>query len=111
MSEPPCRAQDTLKQAIGRLAAQAPEQAETKQWTCARRTLAIKFALERFEKGEVKVNAVRKLLTNEHGLRVGARFWSMKTRGRGHGPAWPKSNREILDRQSWACVQRVENKL
>src|SRR6266403_2159776 len=59
----PGRAQDTLKQALAALAAQAPD-AKTDESVLVKLAehLAIRFALERFERGEVKVNAVRQML-------------------------------------------------
>src|SRR5260370_34531121 len=63
MAQLPGRAQDTLKQALAALAAQAPnskpDEAVIGQLA---EHLAIRFALERFERGEVKVNAVRHML-------------------------------------------------
>jgi len=51
----PGRAQDTLKQALAALAAQAPD-AKTDESVLVKLAehLAIRFALERFERGEVK---------------------------------------------------------
>ena len=59
----PGSAQDTLKQALAALAAQAPsEKPDESVLVQLAEHLAIRFALERFEKGEVKVNAVRQML-------------------------------------------------
>src|SRR5262249_36259730 len=57
MSQLPGRAQDLLKAALAELAARAPD-AKPDQSTLVRLAehLAIRFALERYEKGEVKVN-------------------------------------------------------
>src|SRR6266850_201126 len=67
--------------------------------------LAIRFALERFERGEVKVNAVRQMLDRMNqeieNLRkiLGAHEDKMSEAG-----LLVQSHREILDRQFWAAV-------
>jgi hypothetical protein len=67
--------------------------------------LAIRFALERFERGEVKVNAVRQMLDRMNqeidSLRkiLGAHEDKMSEAG-----ILVQSHREILDRQFWAAV-------
>jgi hypothetical protein len=106
MAELPGRAQDTLKAAIAGLAAQAssdkPDEAVLVQLA---EHLAIKFALERFERGEVKVNAVRQMLDRMNqeieNLRkiLGAHEDKLSEAG-----IIIESHREILDRQFWAAV-------
>src|SRR6185436_10677 len=67
--------------------------------------LAIRFALERYEKGEVKVNAVRQMLDRMNqeieSLRkiLGAHEDKMTDAG-----LVVETHREILDRQFWAAV-------
>src|SRR5271165_5681705 len=67
--------------------------------------LAIRFALERFERGEVKVNAVRQMLDRMHqeveSLRkiLGQHEDKMAEAG-----LLVESHRELLDRQFWASV-------
>jgi hypothetical protein len=67
--------------------------------------LAIRFALERYERGEVKVNAVRQMLDRMNheieNLRkiLGAHEDKMSEAG-----ILSESHREILDRQFWAAV-------
>jgi hypothetical protein len=102
----PVRAQDILKQAIAELAAKAPahkpDQAVLIQLA---EHLAIRFALERFERGEVKVDAVRQMLDRMNSeidnLRkiLGAHENKMSDAG-----LLIESHREILDRQFWAAV-------
>jgi hypothetical protein len=102
----PGRAQDTLKQALAGLAAQAqnnkPDEAVLVQLA---EQLAIRFALERFERGEVKVNAVRQMLDRMNqeieNLRkiLGAHEDKMSEAG-----ILVERHREILDRQFWAAV-------
>jgi hypothetical protein len=106
MSQLPLNAQDTLKQAIAGLAAQAssekPDEAVLVQLA---EHLAIKFAIDRFERGEVKVNAVRQMLDRMNSeienLRkiLGAHEDKMAEAG-----MLVETHREILDRQFWAAV-------
>jgi hypothetical protein len=102
----PGRAQDTLKQAIAGLAAQAPSnKPDEAVLVQLAEQLAIRFALERFERGEVKVNAVRQMLDRMNqeieSLRkiLGAHEDKMSEAG-----ILAESHREILDRQFWAAV-------
>lgn len=106
MAELPGSAQDTLKRAIAGLAAQAPDgQTDESVLVKLAEHLAIKFALERFESGEVKVNAVRQMLDRMNAeienLRkiLGAHEDKMTDAG-----MMVESHREILDRQFWAAV-------
>jgi hypothetical protein len=106
MSQLPGTAQDTLKRAIAGLAAQAPEgQPDESVLVKLAEHLAIRFALERFESGEVKVNAVRQMLDRMNAeienLRkiLGAHEDKMTDAG-----MLVESHREILDRQFWAAV-------
>jgi hypothetical protein len=106
LSQLPVRAQDVLKQAIAELAAKTPgvkpDQSVLIQLA---EHLAIRFALERFERGEVKVNAVRQMLDRMNheieNLRkiLGAHEDKMSDAG-----LITESHREILDRQFWAAV-------
>ena len=106
LSQLPVRAQDVLKQAIAELAAKTPgvkpDQSVLIQLA---EHLAIRFALERFERGEVKVNAVRQMLDRMNqeieNLRkiLGAHEDKMSNAG-----LITESHREILDRQFWAAV-------
>jgi hypothetical protein len=106
MSQLPGRAQDTLKAAISELASRGPS-AKPDESTLVQLAehLAIRFALERYETGEVKVNAVRQMLdrlNQEIGtLRniLGAHEDKMSEAG-----MLVESHREILDRQFWAGV-------
>jgi hypothetical protein len=106
MNQLPGTAQDTLKRAIAGLAAQAPEgQPDESVLVKLAEHLAIRFALERFESGEVKVNAVRQMLDRMNqeieNLRkiLGAHEDKMTDAG-----MMVESHREILDRQFWAAV-------
>jgi len=106
MAELPGRAQDMLKQALASLAAQAPStKPDDSVIVQLAEHLAIRFALERFERGEVKVNAVRQMLDRMNqeiqNLRkiLGAHEDKMTDAG-----ILAESHRESLDRQFWAAV-------
>src|SRR5258708_7809493 len=106
MGQLPGRAQDTLKQALASLAAQAPNaKPDESVIVQLAEHLAIRFALERFERGEVKVNAVRQMLDRMNqeiqNLRkiLGAHEDKMSEAG-----ILAESHREILDKQFWAAV-------
>jgi hypothetical protein len=106
MAELPGNAQDTLKQALASLAAQAPNaKPDESVIVQLAEHLAIRFALERFERGEVKVDAVRQMLDRMNqeieNLRkiLGAHEDKMSEAG-----VLIETHREILDRQFWAAV-------
>lgn len=106
MSQLPGRAQDTLKAALAELASHAPDaKPDQSMLVQLAEHLAIRFALERYEKGEVKVNAVRQMLDRMNSeiesLRkiLGAHEDKMSEAG-----MMVDSHREILDRQFWAGV-------
>src|SRR5882672_3901434 len=106
VSQLPGSAQDTLKQALAALAAQAPDaKPDESVLVQLAEHLAIRFALERFERGEVKVNAVRQMLDRMNqeieNLRkiLGAHEDKMTEAG-----LMVQTHREILDLQFWAAV-------
>ena len=106
VAELPERAQLTLRDALATIAAQAPG-IKTDQSVLLRLAehLAIRFALERYERGEVKVNAVRQMLDRMNqeieNLRkiLGTHEEKMTEAG-----LFVETHREILDRQFWAAV-------
>jgi hypothetical protein len=106
MSQLPGRAQDTLKAALAELASRSPD-ARPDESTLVRLAehLAIKFAIEHYESGEVQVNAVRQMLDRMNGeiesLRkiLGSHEDKMTEAG-----MVVETHREILDRQFWAAV-------
>jgi hypothetical protein len=106
LAQLPVRSQDILKQALAELAAKAPDHKPDQSVLIQlAEHLAIRFALERFERGEVKVNAVRQMLDRMNqeidNLRkiLGAHEDKMSDAG-----LLTESHREILDRQFWAAV-------
>ena len=106
ISKLPAGAQGALKQALAEIAAKSsgvkPDQTVLVQLA---EHLAIRFALERFERGEVKVNAVRQMLDRMNqeieNLRkiLGAREEKMAQAG-----LLVEAHRDVLDRQFWAAV-------
>ena len=105
-SQIPGSAQDLLRQALTTLAARSPNaRPDESVLVQLAEHLAIRFALERFERGEVKVNAVRQMLDRMHqeidNLRkiLGAHEDKMS-----EGGMLFESHREILDKQFWAAV-------
>jgi hypothetical protein len=102
----PMRAQDTLRNALAGIAEQG-KHAKLDEGVLVQLAehLSIRFALDRFESGEVKVNAVRQMLDRMNaeieGLRniLGQHEEKMSEAG-----LMVESHREILDRQFWASV-------
>jgi hypothetical protein len=106
MAALPQNAQVTLRQALAGVAANSPS-AKMDEGTLLRlaEDLAIKFALDRFQRGEVRVNAVRQMLDRMgHELEtlrklLKAREEKMATAGMN-----VESHSDVLDRQFWAAV-------
>lgn len=106
VAELPGHSQDTLRNALASIAAQAPNaKPDESVIVQLAEHLAIRFALERYEKGEVKVNAVRQMLERMNSeienLRkiLGAHEDKMAEAG-----ILAQTHKEILDRQFWAAV-------
>jgi hypothetical protein len=106
MAELPGRTQDRLKQAIAGLAAQGPVgKPDESVLVQLAEHLAIRFALERFEQGEVKVNAVRQMLDRMNSEIENLRkILSTHEDKMSDAGILVESHREILDRQFWAAV-------
>jgi hypothetical protein len=102
----PAQSQEMLRQALAAVAAQAPA-TNSKDPMLLRLAehLAIRFALERYERGEVKVNAVRQMIDRMsqeiEGLRkiLGGHEQKLADAG-----IMVESNADLLDRQFWAAV-------
>jgi hypothetical protein len=102
----PMRAQDVLRNALAEIA-EKTKNAKLDQGMLIKLAehLSIRFALERFERGEVKVNAVRQMLDRMNqeieALRkiLGQHEDRMTDAG-----LLVESHREILDRAFWASV-------
>jgi len=106
VSQLPGNAQDTLRQALAGLAEQGKnKKLDESVLIQLAEHLSIKFALEQFERGEVKVNAVRQMLDRMNQeieqLRkiLGQHEDTMAEAG-----ILVESHREMLDRQFWSTV-------
>ena len=102
----PTNAQVTLRQALANVVAQTPS-AKLDEATLLRlaEDLAIRFALERFQRGEVKVNAVRQML-DRMGQELATLRKLLKAREEKMASAGMsvESHGDLLDRQFWASV-------
>lgn len=102
----PQNAKITLQQALATVAAQSPT-AKLDENTLLHlaEDLAIRFAIDRFQRGEVKVNAVRQMLDRMgqelETLRKLLKSREEKMAGAGMSV---ESHADILDRQFWAAV-------
>lgn len=102
----PSNAQTTLRQALASAAALTPS-AKLDEAMLLRlaEDLAIRFALDRFQRGEVRVNAVRQLLDRMghelDSLRKILKSREEKMAGAGLSV---ESHADVLDRQFWAAV-------
>jgi hypothetical protein len=106
VNQMPANAQEMLRNALAGIAEQGKNhKLDQSVLVQLAEHLAIRFALERFERGEVKVNAVRQMLDRMHqeveSLRkiLGQHEDKMAEAG-----LLVESHREILDRQFWASV-------
>lgn len=106
VSQMPGRAQDLLRKALASIAEQGKDKKlDQSMLVQLAEHLSIRFALEQFERGEVKVNAVRHLLDRMNqeveALRkiLGQHEDKMAEAG-----LLVESHRELLDRQFWASV-------
>ena len=102
----PQNAQVTLQQALATVAAQSPN-AKMDESSMLRlaEDLAIRFAIDRFQRGEVKVNAVRQMLErmgNE--LTTLRKLLKSREEKLAHAGMSVESHADVLDRQFWAAV-------
>jgi hypothetical protein len=111
LSAVPVRAQHTLQQALAGLAAQAPTEAPDKPMLLKlAEHVAIRFALDSYERGELRVNAVKQVLdrmnTEIEALRkiLGAQEEVMAGAGLS-----VQSHTDLLDQEFWLQVPE-ENK-
>jgi hypothetical protein len=106
MAALPTNAQVTLRQALVGVAAQSPS-AKMDEATLLRlaEDLAIRFALDRFQRGEVRVNAVRQMLDrmgNE--LETLRKLLRAREEKMANAGISVESHADVLDRQFWAAV-------
>jgi PilZ domain len=102
----PQNAQLTLQQALATVAAQSPT-AKVDEGMLLRlaEDLAIKFAIDQYQRGEVKVNAVRQML-DRMGSELATLRKLLKSREDKMATAgmMVESHADVLDRQFWAAV-------
>lgn len=111
LSTMPVRAQYTLQQALAGLAAQAPDAKPDKPMLLKlAEHVAIRFALDSYEKGELRVNAVKQLLdrmnTEIEALR---KILGTQEEMMAHAGLSVQSYTELLDQEFWEQVPE-ENK-
>jgi hypothetical protein len=106
LTDMPARNQDLLRQALASFAAKAPAAKPDRNMLIQlAEHLAIRFALDRYERGEVKVNAVRQTLD-----RMNKEIDSLRNILGQHEDKMAKagiqveSHADVLDRQFWASV-------
>ena len=106
ISSLPQNAQITLQQALATVAAQSPG-AKVDEGMLLRlaEDLAIRFAIDRYQRGEVKVNAVRQML-DRMGSELSTLRKLLKAREEKLATAgvMVESHADVLDRQFWAAV-------
>jgi hypothetical protein len=102
----PQNAQLTLQQALATVAAQSPT-AKVDEAMLLRlaEDLAIRFAIDQYQRGEVKVNAVRQML-DRMGSELATLRKLLKSREEKMATAgmMVESHADVLDRQFWAAV-------
>lgn len=102
----PETAQITLRQALATMVAQSPS-AKIDETTLLKlaESLAIRFALDRFQRGEVRVNAVRQMLDRMNGELGSLRKLLKAREDKMAGAGLPvESHADLLDREFWAAV-------
>jgi PilZ domain len=102
----PPNAQMTLRQALVNVAAKTPS-AKMDEATLLRlaEDLAIRFALERFQRGEVRVNAVRQMMDRmSHELETLRKLLKSREEKMTGAGLSIESHADIMDRQFWAAV-------
>jgi PilZ domain len=102
----PQNAKITLQQALATVAAQSPN-TKLDESTLLRlaEDLAIKFAIDRYQRGEVKVNAVRQMLDRMgHELDTLRKLLKSREEKMAGAGMSVETHADILDRQFWAAV-------
>ena len=102
----PQNAQGTLRQALASVAAKSPS-AKVDEAMLLRlaEDLAIKFAMDRYQRGEVQVNAVRQMLDRMgHELDTLRKLLRSREDKMASAGIAVESHADVLDRQFWAAV-------
>ena len=111
LSAMPVRAQFTLQQALAGLAAQAPdEKADKPMLLKLAEHVAIRFALDSYERGELRVNAVKQLLDRMNSeIEALRKILGSQEEMMAHAGLSVQSYTELLDQEFWEQVPE-ENK-
>src|SRR5713101_7958722 len=106
LSALPVRAQHTLQQALAGLAAQAPNEKPDKPMLLKlAEHVAIRFALDSYERGELRVNAVKQMLDRMNAEIEGLRkILSTQEDMMASAGLQVQSYTELLDQEFWAHV-------
>jgi hypothetical protein len=106
LSAMPVRAQVTLQQALAGLAAQAPtEKADKPMLLKLAEHVAIRFALDSYERGELRVNAVKQLLDRMNAEIEGLRkILTSQEEVMANAGLSVQSYTELLDQEFWEQV-------
>src|SRR5260221_1049815 len=106
LSALPVRAQYTLQQALAGLAAQAPtEKADTPMLLKLAEHVAIRFALDSYERGELRVNAVKQLLDRMNSeIEALRKILGTQEQMMSQAGLQVESYTELLDQEFWAQV-------
>ena len=106
VTQMPSRAQDTLRNALAGLAEEGKnKKLDQDVLVQLAEHLSIRFALEKFESGEVKVNAVRQMLDRmNHEIEELRKILGQHEDKLAEAGILVESHRELLDRQFWASV-------
>jgi hypothetical protein len=102
----PQNAQSTLQQALATVAAQSPNvKVDEAMLLRLAEDLAIRFAIDRYQRGEVKVNAVRQMLDRMgHELATLRKLLKSREEKMMTAGMMVESHADVLDRQFWAAV-------
>ena len=102
----PQNAQVTLRQALATVAAKTPSaKVDENMLLRLAEDLAIRFALDRFQRGEVRVNAVRQMLDKMgHELETLRKLLKAREDKMATAGLSVESHADVLDRQFWAAV-------
>ena len=102
----PQNAQVTLQQALATVAAQSPTaKVDENMLLHFAEDLAIRFAIDRYQRGEVKVNAVRQMLDRMgHELDTLRKLLKSREDKLASAGMSVESHADVLDRQFWAAV-------
>ncbi len=101
----PESAQVTLRQALASLVTHTPKRPDEPMLVELAEHLAIRFALDRFERGEMRVNAVRKMLDRmNQEIDTLRKILGVHEEKMARAGMVVESHADILDRKFWAAV-------